>query len=74
MKRALSVCPILAALLATSAQAAAPAVPAYTHELSEKLYREGKYADAAETMCKKAIAEIEKSKGAPRPPGRWPSR
>jgi tetratricopeptide (TPR) repeat protein len=64
MKRALSGIALLAVLASCTAQGAAtPAPAAYSHELSEKLYRQGKYSDD-EALCKQAIADIEKSKGA----------
>ncbi len=63
MKRALTL--LAAALVMAASQAAfAQTAPAkYTHEVSEKLYRQGKYA-LAETLCKQALVDLEKARGA----------
>ena len=65
MKRALSVWAVvtmLAAEQAVWAQAAGGGAAKYTHEASEKLYRQGKYAQA-EALCKQGIADLEKAGG-----------
>jgi len=58
----------LALLFLAASPCAGQATPArltsfYTHEGSEKLYRAAKYTEA-EGMCKQAITEIEKARGA----------
>jgi tetratricopeptide (TPR) repeat protein len=53
---------LLATASVVQAQNTARLTTFYTHEGSEKLYREGKYAEA-EGLCKQAISEIEKARG-----------
>lgn len=64
MKRSLfAFLPLLLISSAASAQTTQRLASFYTHEGSEKLYRAAKYTEA-EGLCKQAIAEIEKARGA----------
>src|SRR3954452_6961330 len=53
---------LLAAVPCAGQTAPARLTSFYTHEGSEKLYRAAKYTEA-ESMCKQAVAEIEKARG-----------
>jgi tetratricopeptide (TPR) repeat protein len=62
MKRAVAVSALAVVMAACQAVSAQTAPAKYTHEASEKLYRQGKYAQA-EALCKQAITDLEKTGG-----------